>query len=385
MGLDPFCGGSASGSAAVVAAGFAIGSDGGGSIRIPAAFCGCVGLKPTFTRCQVGEHCVSVDYTVADYGPMASEERPLYLPVPLPHNTTDSSLLKGTKLGVYKQWFNDCDPEVLSACNTALAILVGLGAEVVEVVIPEIELLRLGHAMTIVSEMYSTQQQYYDDVAFRRQYNLDTRLMLGVCTHWKTAHYLQAQKIRSRATVHFNKVFDQGVTAIVTPTVPIVAPLITGAATSIGASNLAQTSNIMKYMAGAITLGLPAMIMKYMAGANMLGLPAIAVPLGLGEHSEQPVSFQFIGKPWQEATLLHLAGVLEAALVRKVEGREETERASQATTFSLVRKVEGGGEGEQASQATTFSLVRRVEGGEGGEQASQAKKFPQFCINPLVE
>lgn len=181
---EHYCGGSSGGSAGAVGSGlvpFAIGSDGGGSIRVPSSFCGCVGLKPTSGR-VTGKGGVEIDCTVATYGPiggsvedtallysvMANQEltmtlqgEPLpapQLPKPLPSAAADTQAsgglpLAGVRLGVFWPWFEDCDAEVRSCCRAALDTAVAQGATLVDVTIPELELLRVAHSMTIVSEM----------------------------------------------------------------------------------------------------------------------------------------------------------------------------------------------------------------------------------------
>ncbi|GIL89123.1 hypothetical protein Vretimale_16172 [Volvox reticuliferus] len=244
-------GGSSSGSAAAVAAGLcpiAIGSDGGGSIRIPASFCGLVGLKPSAGRVG-GRGVVEVDCTVATMGPLAgcvqdaallhavmSLEGPLaaedaqgdrqmpQLPSPWPEAPMATppgdgegkgaagegrQPLKGVRIGVYDEWFEHASPSVVAVCRAAVSELQSLGAELVPVVIPELEHLRVAHTVTIVSEMLHNFRERYDNPSLRGDFNPDVRLALSNARFWSPADYLQAQRIRARANVHFRRVFSK--------------------------------------------------------------------------------------------------------------------------------------------------------------------------------
>ncbi|GAX84285.1 hypothetical protein CEUSTIGMA_g11707.t1 [Chlamydomonas eustigma] len=330
-------GGSSSGSAALVAAGvcpIAIGTDGGGSIRIPSSFCGCVGLKPTHGR-MTGAGGVEVDCTVATYGPIAGcvEDCALFyailanqnvsttisgeqLPPPqLPHPLTrpqrsialasshdqqlpasDPLPLKDIKIGVFWEWFNDCDTDVLTACRSALDTAVSMGATLVPIAIPELELMRVAHTVTIVSEMHHCMQAVWDDPVKRASFNSDVRLSLAAVKYWTPADYITAQRIRTRSIIHFKKAL-RTVHVIATPTTPCTAPAISEAAVRGGQSDLSGISKIMRYA----------------VQANFVGLPAISVPVG-HDTKGLPIGLQFMSKPWSEATLLLMAACLESAI-----------------------------------------------------------------------
>ena len=187
---------SSSGSAAAVAAGLvpvAVGADGGGSIRIPAALCGVVGLKPTFAR--ISEHgaaplCWSVahlgpigaaveDVTLA-YAVMAGPDPAEPLTLQQPPVTIagwDTPHLRGVRLGVYPEWFRHADPALVAANEKMLAELQRAGAEVKEVVVPELNAMRVAHAVTILSEMAACMENFPDN---RRDFAPSTRLSLVI-------------------------------------------------------------------------------------------------------------------------------------------------------------------------------------------------------------
>ncbi|HNB42453.1 MAG TPA: amidase, partial [Anaerolineales bacterium] len=159
-----FTGGSSSGSATAVAAGLvpvAIGADGGGSIRIPAAFCGLVGLKATFGR--VSEYgAFPLDWSVAHIGPIAGtatdvtltyallagpdlkDEVSLHQPLPT-LESWDNVNLKGLKIGIYRPWFEHAEKEVVDACTAMLKKFEEMGCEIKEIVIPNLEANRVAH------------------------------------------------------------------------------------------------------------------------------------------------------------------------------------------------------------------------------------------------
>ena len=311
-----FTGGSSSGSATAVAAGLvpvAIGADGGGSIRIPASFCGVFGLKPTYGR--VSEHgAVPLCWSVAHIGPLAGTATDTALAYavmagadPCDPNSLHQSLpslenwdqlnLRGLKLGVYKQWFTHADPEVVAACETMLKRFTDMGAEIHEVVIPDLELNRIAQSVIILSEMAQAMSYTYSD--HHREHGLDVRLNLALGRAFTANDYVLAQRARTRIINNFNHVLEQ-VDMILTPTTAIAAPPIPKDALPNGNSDLSTTIEIMRFV----------------TAANMTGLPAISIPVGY-TISGLPIGMQAIGRAWQEHLLLRLAVNAEQAIERK--------------------------------------------------------------------
>jgi Asp-tRNA(Asn)/Glu-tRNA(Gln) amidotransferase A subunit family amidase len=309
-------GGSSSGSAAAVASGLcpiAVGADGGGSIRIPASFCGIYGLKPTFGR--VSEHGIApVCWSVAHAGPLAASVRDLALAFAVmsgadPHDpltlsappvrleSPSSGRLDGVRLGIYSRWFEDADPAVVGECRRMLEILRGAGATVVEIVIPDLDLVRSVHLVTIVSEMASAHDQYY--AAHRKDYALDTRLNLALARGLTSTDFVHAQRLRNRIRDHVDQVLRQ-VDVIVTPTTGITSPVHPLDALAQGESDLPKTLAIMRFA----------------QLANLTGYPAISFPSGYDDEG-MPVGMQAMGRPFDEALLLRLAAVAEAAQPRR--------------------------------------------------------------------
>lgn len=303
-------GGSSSGSAAAVAAGLcpvALGADGGGSIRIPASLCGVVGLKPTFGR--VSEHgAAPVCWSVAHLGPIAGTARdaaaaymvmagedpadPHTFGQPAPHlGGFGRADLRGMSLGVFRPWFEDADPGVVTACERLVTGLRGLGATVQEVTIDGLGLAALAHMVTIAVEMAASQAPWM--AAHGADYGADVRINLALARTMTGAEYVQAQRVRARITRELLRVLGD-VDAIVTPATGCTAPPLPLDALASGESNLELLGRIMRFA----------------PVANLTGLPAISFPAGFDAEG-LPVGLQAIGRPWEEALLLRLAHAAE--------------------------------------------------------------------------
>jgi Asp-tRNA(Asn)/Glu-tRNA(Gln) amidotransferase A subunit family amidase len=309
-------GGSSSGSAAAVAMGLcpiAVAADGGGSIRIPAALCGQVGLKATYGR--ISEHgAAELCWSVAHVGPIAATVADTALAYavmagpdekdagsqlqPEPELTgIDRGDLTGIRLGIYRPWFEDAEPAVVERCTEAVDRLTDAGAELCEVTIDELEVTRVAHMVTIVSEMTTAHLGHY--LSHRRDYGLDTRISLALGRRLQAYDYVQAQRHRARVWRNFAQVLTQ-VDAIVTPTTGRTAPELPADALLTGESNLEVLGEIMRFA----------------AAANLTGLPAISVPVGYDDGA-RPVGMQLMGRAWQEHLLLRLAAVVEQTAPRR--------------------------------------------------------------------
>ncbi|SHJ09017.1 Asp-tRNA(Asn)/Glu-tRNA(Gln) amidotransferase subunit GatA [Propionispora hippei] len=326
--LDCVPGGSSGGSAAAVAAGeaiWALGSDTGGSIRQPAAYCGVVGLKPTYGRVsrygliayassldQIGP--ITRDVTdsahvmnaIAGYDPKDSTS--INAPVP---DYTKSLVndVKGLKIGLPKEYFvAGMDPEVEAAVRKAIEQLVALGAECREISMPHTEYALSAYYLLAPAEASSNLARY-DGVSFghREQGNdivdmykktrshafgteVKRRIMLGtyaLSSGYYDAYYLKALKVRTLVKQDFDKAFEQ-VDVIITPTAPTTAFKI-GEKTS---------DPLAMYLQDVCTIPV-----------NLAGVPGISVPCGFA--GGMPVGLQIIGKPLGEETILRTAYTFE--------------------------------------------------------------------------
>jgi Asp-tRNA(Asn)/Glu-tRNA(Gln) amidotransferase A subunit family amidase len=317
MGCDS--GGSSSGSSAAVSAGLvpvAIGADGGGSIRIPAALCGIVGLKSTFGRvsefgaaplcwsvAHLGPLTASVEDTALTYGLVAGPDprdpnTQIQPPVTLAGwNRVD---LHGVRLGIYRDWFEHASPEVAQTCKAMLEQFKGAGAEVKEITIPELDEVRIAHAVTILSEMAVCMKPYR---AQRKLMGAAVRLSLVLGDVFTASDYLQAQRVRTRALANFREVYRQ-VDVVITPATALAAqPIPQGGAPG-----------------GWSDLGTDTEMMRFIVPGNLVGLPAISFPAGYDGRG-LPIGMQAMGRHWDEHLLLRVAYVAEQAMQRHTPGR----------------------------------------------------------------
>jgi Asp-tRNA(Asn)/Glu-tRNA(Gln) amidotransferase A subunit family amidase len=319
--FNPDCdpGGSSSGSAAAVSAGLvpmAIGADGGGSIRIPAALCGVVGLKPTFGRVSEAG-AAPLCWTVAHLGPLAASVEDAAMAYSLvagpdsrdPNSQVQPPLtladwnrpdLEGVRLGIYRPWFEHAEQGVVQACWQMLERLKRLGAEVVEVTIPELDEVRIAHAITILSEMAICMRTYK---AQRSQHGAAVRLSLVLGENLTAMDYLQAQRMRTRALGIFSEVFGQ-VDAIISPATAMAAQPIPAGGLEDGWSDLGTDTEMMRFI----------------FPANLTGHPAISFPAGY-TAAGLPVGMQAMGRHWDEHLLLRIAYNAERLLARRTPPR----------------------------------------------------------------
>ena len=307
-------GGSSGGSGATVASGGAflgMGTDTGGSIRIPAALCGVVGLKPTFGRTsRFGvtslswglDHVGPLTRTVEDaaiclqvlagYDPR--DPGSLNEPVPDYSATLDQGV-KGLRVGVPTNYFFDnVEPEGQEAVRAAYAKLAELGAELVEVSLPMPEQI-----MAIEFAICLPEASAYHRRMLRETpdgYNDDVRAFLEAGEMVPATTYIQALRVRNLLQQRFQKLYDS-VDVIVAPTV---------AATAVKAGTESITWQ------DGTEEPLSSVYVRLSAPANVTGLPSLSVPCGFSSDG-LPIGFQAIGRPLDEATILRLGAAYEAA------------------------------------------------------------------------
>uniref|UniRef100_M0ZU18 Glutamyl-tRNA(Gln) amidotransferase subunit A n=1 Tax=Solanum tuberosum TaxID=4113 RepID=M0ZU18_SOLTU len=312
-----YTGGSSSGSAAIVASGLcsaALGTDGGGSVRIPASLCGVVGLKTTFGRTDltgslweagtvtiIGPITATVEDAILVYAAISGSSpadrirlNPSIPCLPDLSSSEGSNILGSLTLGKYTKWFNDVSStDISDKCEDVLNQLFRLyGCKTTEIVIPELRELRTAHTVTFGSESLCLLNPDCEAGKGVRLTN-DTRTNLALFRSFAASDYISAQCLRRRIMYYHMEIFKK-VDVIVTPTTGMTAPEIPESALAVGETNLQVVASLMQF---AMT-------------ANVLGLPAISVPIG---HDKQglPIGLQLIGRPWCEASILRLAAAIE--------------------------------------------------------------------------
>ena len=300
-----YAGGSSSGSAVSVAAGLcpiAIGADGGGSIRIPASICGVVGLKPTFGVIDSIGVLPKV-FTVGSCGPLSSSVLDTAITMDIISQETEGnkklvsleglgeSRLDGLRVGVYWDHFNNSNKEVVLACKAALSHMQELGAELIDIKIPEIEDSRVAHVVSIGTEFASTLgaelDKHFHDL------NLETHLLVGSQSTCSAIEYINSQKQRTRAIKTLEFIFEK-VDVIAAPGTACPAPTIDPTAIPLGIAD-AKTSGEM---------------MRYSFMANLTGIPGLVLPVGY-TSSGLPVNLQLMGPWYKENILLKVGWALE--------------------------------------------------------------------------
>ena len=300
-----YCGGSSSGSAASVASGLcplAIGADGGGSVRIPASLCGVSGLKPTSGLLDTSG-TIHLAYTVHVAGPLASSSLDIAIAMDIllkgkgtPFNMSGlgEGSLSGLKIGLYPSFFEHAEKSVVVSCQAAVEVLKKLGAEVKEIVIPELEETRTAHLCLIASEMYNNFAKDIDE--HFNDFNLETLLLLAIASEYTAKDYINSLKQRARSIRIMEDVFEE-VDLIVTPCTSIPAPKIHPADLSHGVGD-ANTSG---------------KLLRFMFLANITGVPGISIPVGMNKDG-LPLGLQLMAPWYQDGLLTKVGHALEGKI-----------------------------------------------------------------------
>ncbi|KAF0689419.1 Aste57867_19125 [Aphanomyces stellatus] len=303
--------GSSSGSAAAVAAGIvplALGCDGGGSVRIPAAMNGVVGLKATFMRIPLlvrgapssannGPIAATVQDIALAYAvlggadadvPMSSVQPPVHVDL----KAMDGVDLSHLRVGVFPAYMATATPEILAQYWTTVRHLESLGATLVNVTIPNLQAIHYSHSMTILGELAQYTDAIYDFYGlFSPEVQVSLRLSrLG----FSSVDFVAAQVVRGYATRLWHELFES-VDVFLTPTTPITAPELKPEYLTDGLSDLAMTLTIMRFV----------------VLANLIGFPSLAVPMGYESTTGLPTSMLVQAAHWNEDVVLHVARVIE--------------------------------------------------------------------------
>ena len=287
-------GGSSGGSGAALAAGIvplATGTDTGGSIRIPAAYCGVVGLKPTIGR-QSCSGVVPLAVTLDHVGLMARTVRDVVIAfgAALPERPE----VKGLRVGIPENFFFDrLDPEVAASVRHAVQTAAGLGAEVTEIRLPEPAALSTVGRLIQLAEAATVWKRYQDR---RNDFGADVYALLQQGLLIPATDYLNAQRVREMLAGDFAKIW-RSLDCLLTPVTAIPAARIGEATVKINGSEedvrIASTRLARPF--------------------NVLGWPALAMPCGF-TSGRLPIGLQLVAPRDREDTLFRLGAALEDAL-----------------------------------------------------------------------
>jgi len=304
-----------------------LGSDTGGSIRQPASFCGCVGMKPSYGRVsrfgltafassldQIGPLTLGVRDAATMLNVIAGHDELDSTSVPQDVEDFTQTLgedIKGLKVGLPKEYFVDgMDPQVKSAVDAAVVQYTKLGAEIEEVSLPHTDYAIATYYIICTAEA-SANLARFDGIRYGARVDgkdpvelysktrgagfgseVKRRIMLGtyvLSSGYYDAYYLRAQKVRTLIRQDFQKAFEK-VDILLTPTVPTPA-------FKIGEKSM---DPLQMYLTDIFTIS-----------SNLVGNCGISLPCGFSENPELPIGLQLMGKSFEESKLLKSAYAFE--------------------------------------------------------------------------
>lgn len=315
---DKVPGGSSGGSGAAVAADMAfsaLGTDTAGSVRIPSASCGLIGLKPTHGL--VAKYgCYPLAWTLDHIGPMSKSvadaaatlqaiagpdpRDPTSVDVPLgDYLAAAETAPEDLVIGVEEDYFfRDVDSVMEGLVRAQIDELVGAGATVKKVSIPSLAYSEWAELATSLSE---TSAIHHDDLVHRPgDFGADIRFLFELGELFTAVDYLQAQQVRRQIKQEFAAAL-QDVDVIATPTLPVLAPDIGSPTADLNGTQVDLVDNFIRYT----------------GPSNLTGLPALTVPVGLKDGL--PVGMQLIGRAFGEERLFQVASRIEAT--RPMQGQ----------------------------------------------------------------
>jgi aspartyl-tRNA(Asn)/glutamyl-tRNA(Gln) amidotransferase subunit A len=353
--LDRFPGGSSSGAGAAVAAGLApgaMGSDTGGSVRLPAAYCGLAGMKPTFGRVSKRgvlplawslDNCGPLTWTVEDcaimlqiiagYDPL--DPSSANYPVP-DYRAGIEEGISGMRIGLVRHFYErdaTAEPVVIDAMNAAVEVLRNLGAEVVEVELPSLDLFQACNRIITMSEAFAI---HAHSLTHRPEdYGAVTRYRILPGAMISAAEYLAALRQQRECAAHTLAVL-QAVDVLLTATTFGPAP-------------------VQAAMRAEANFARPPLTNPF----NLAQLPAITICNGYSEEG-LPLAMQIAGRRFDEATCFKVARAYEKATPWR--GRRPQLLAPESEIAAVDPRASSGGQHEAAPQRADYAaMTQRLE------------------------
>jgi aspartyl-tRNA(Asn)/glutamyl-tRNA(Gln) amidotransferase subunit A len=277
-------GGSSGGSGAAVAADlvfFAMGTDTGGSIRVPASYCGCVGLKPTYGRVSRAG-VFPLGYSLDHVGPLTRTVRDAGIVMAAISDFQAGNPAVATRrIGVPENFFTErLAPDVAAAFDRALRTAETLGARLVPIQVPDPAAINTAGRVILLSEASTVLQPYLNR---REDFGTDVLALVDQGRLMAATDYIDAQRLRRLFQKRWSKLWEKA-DVIFTPTTPIQAPLIGQSEVAGEDVRLAST--------------------RFVRPFNVLGLPALSISFST---SSLPIGLQMVGQPLREGELLAFA------------------------------------------------------------------------------